>query len=214
MAEYTSFGEIIKNEVDGRDYLLKVSSIGSPVVILALHGGGIEPGTEEVAHEIHQTGEGLFVFSGIKRKGNNVLHVTSTLYDHPLALEIVKKSLFSISIHGFDGEEAITYLGGRCNKGISAIAEALDTAGFHVSVNPPSEIDGKDSKNIVNKNIRKKGVQVEISRGQRKTFFKEYGSRKGRQHRTKVFFRFTNALRCGMDWALENIMSEGKVSCE
>ena len=54
--------------------------------------GGIEPGTTELAQVIAEKGGyNYFSFKGIRSKGNNELHVTSTHYDNKQALDLVKK---------------------------------------------------------------------------------------------------------------------------
>ncbi len=198
---YSSFREISENERYAQSYSVLVAGKNSDTVILALHGGGIEPGTEELALEVHEPEEGLFIFSGIKKTGNRLLHITSTKFDHPEALELVENSVLTIAIHGAGGKEPITYLGGLCEKGIRAIAEELTSNGFHVSTKPPPGIDGKDPQNIVNKNLRKKGVQVEISEAQRAMFFKGLHSRILRQQKTEIFYEYAKALRAGINRA-------------
>ena len=193
---------------EGVDYYLTFKNAGSGIAVLALHGGGIEPGTEELAREIHREGEGLFIFSGIKRSGNWVLHITSTKYDHPAALELVGKSLLSISIHGAEGKQPVTYIGGLCEKGIKAINDALEKSGFDVSTNPPEKIAGNDPRNIVNRNRRGKGVQIEISEGQRALFFKGLHSRYLRKYKTRLFYEYAKALRHGIDNAKKLIIPE------
>lgn len=203
---YLSFGDLCKNESDGKDFLVVCRESSFPtIVILAPHGGGIEPGTEELAMEIHEPGEGLFIFSGLKKWGNSSLHVTSNRYDHPEALRMARNSKLCIAIHGAKGKEPITYLGGLCEQGIKVIAEELRERGFSVSTNPPPEINGKSPQNIVNKNTRGKGIQIEISEGQRAMFFEGLHSRVLRQYRTEVFYEYARAIRSGIDRVKELI---------
>ena len=203
---YQSFEEVFKNEEEGIDYSVIVEELISPASILALHGGGIEPGTEELAKEVHRLGEGLFVFSGIKRSGNRALHVTSTKYDHPEAVKLVKESFLTVAIHGAEGYEPMTFVGGLCEIGIDAIAISLQNAGFDVSTDPPEKINGRHPQNIVNRNRRGKGVQVEITEAQRKLFFKGLHSRYLREYKTEDFFEYAKALRKGIDTAKNIIL--------
>ena len=203
---YLSFNDLCENEILGKDYLIIYEGNSLPTTaILVPHGGGIEPGTEELALEIHEPGEGLFIFSGLKKSGNSSLHVTSTKYDHPEALRLVRNSKLCIAIHGAKGKKPITYLGGLCEKGIKVIAEELRERGFNVSTNPPPEINGKSPQNIVNKNIRGKGIQLEISEGQRAMFFEGLHSRVLRQYKTQTFYEYARAIRSGIDRAKELI---------
>jgi phage replication-related protein YjqB (UPF0714/DUF867 family) len=45
------------------------------LAILAPHGGGIEPGTSELAEAVAGEGLSFYAFEGLKRSGNAVLHV-------------------------------------------------------------------------------------------------------------------------------------------
>ena len=74
-------------------------------VVLAIHGGGIEGGTSEVALAVAgfhpatfaQAADGLefhdlWIFEGLLSCCNSKLHVTSTEYDDPIALELVQNA--------------------------------------------------------------------------------------------------------------------------
>ena len=56
---------------------------GSRVAVAAPHGGGIEPGTSEVALAIAGADLSYYLFEGRKAEGNGDLHVTSTNFDDP-----------------------------------------------------------------------------------------------------------------------------------
>lgn len=74
-------------------------------IIMAIHGGGIEPGTSEIAlatagyHPATLTpaadGHGLhdfWLFEGLLSSGNGDLHVTASNYDEPIATELVQNA--------------------------------------------------------------------------------------------------------------------------
>ena len=82
-------------------------------IVLALHGGGIEQGTSEIALAVAgyhpatfaQTTDCLglhdvWIFEGLLDGGNSRLHVTSTHYDDPIALKLVQISKRCVSLHG------------------------------------------------------------------------------------------------------------------
>ena len=59
---------------------------------MAIHGGGIEPATTELARVIANDGQfNYFAFNGMRTKGNNELHVTSINYDNDIAMDLVKQ---------------------------------------------------------------------------------------------------------------------------
>jgi phage replication-related protein YjqB (UPF0714/DUF867 family) len=71
--------------------------------LIAPHGGGIEPGTSEVADAIAATDFSFYAFEGIKADGNRRdLHITSRRFDEPRCVDLVKASPQVISIHGED----------------------------------------------------------------------------------------------------------------
>jgi phage replication-related protein YjqB (UPF0714/DUF867 family) len=84
MDTYRNFIELSKKEVDGVDF--RVVILGQPTastVVVAPHGGGIEPGTSQVAQAIADDNFNLALFEGIKASGNSILHITSTNFDEP-----------------------------------------------------------------------------------------------------------------------------------
>ena len=54
--KYSSFAEMLKHETEGRDFTVSQEIRGSSVAIVAPHGGGIEPGTSELAAAIADDG--------------------------------------------------------------------------------------------------------------------------------------------------------------
>jgi phage replication-related protein YjqB (UPF0714/DUF867 family) len=55
------------------------------VAVIAPHGGGIEPGTSELATAIAGDDFSLYLFEGLKSAGNGELHITSTNFDEPIS---------------------------------------------------------------------------------------------------------------------------------
>lgn len=167
------------------------------IAIVAPHGGGIEPGTSELAREIAGRDMRLAIFEGIKKVNNASLHITSTNFDEPRCIEIIEKSDFVLTIHGEDSDKDITYIGGKDMYLRDFIKKALEDAGFKVGVHNNVNLQGISPVNICNRSKRGVGVQLEISEGLRKTFFQSLKS-KGRDKPTEVFYRFVNAVRKGL----------------
>ena len=90
--DYTSFHDLQSHEAEGRDFRIKSFDRNPQIAVMAIHGGNIEIGTGEVSLELgKQLGASTYVFEGLKAKDNRQLHVTSTLYDEPVAIDMVKK---------------------------------------------------------------------------------------------------------------------------
>ncbi len=88
-------------------------------IVMAIHGGGIEQGTSEIAlatagyHPATLAtpvdGYGLhdfWLFEGLLPKKNGKLHVTASNYDEPIATELAQNARRCISLHGCRDEQA------------------------------------------------------------------------------------------------------------
>lgn len=191
--KYNSISDLKKKE-KSKHYKSEHRDGSSDYLIIAPHGGGIEPGTTELADDIAGEKYNYFCFEGLKKNGNKELHVASENFDDSQALTLAEKSNNVISLHGADGDEENIFIGGLdkvlCNK----LATALKKAGFPVSKEIPNGLKGESLSNICNKGKSKKGVQFEITHGLRKTMFKGM-NRKGRKDRTTKFNLFVETIQ-------------------
>ncbi len=164
MPSYTNFRELADHEVEGQDYRIRVELRDPRVLIMAPHGGKIEPATREVAEAIAGMDYSFYSFEGLKEDGNGVLHIESHLFDEPLALQAVGKAEIVIAVHGqIDQKDGFVMVGGLHKSLGSEIEQQLDAAGF--KTRPPTEgLMGTDPMNICNRGKSKQGVQLEISR--------------------------------------------------
>lgn len=196
--KYNNFQELKLSEVEGIDYNITFIRNYTDTVILAPHGGDIEPGTSELSRAIAGNEYSLYLFEGIKLKNNNKLHLMSTHFDEPIANEMVACSRNTLAIHGLSRNTECVYIGGRDEKLIDEIAREISKANFHVKVNTGSKSYGGTSvKNICNKNHNGKGVQLELTRGFRKLLFKDL-TRNGRRYPSELFNAFIKSLRTAL----------------
>lgn len=164
---YKNFEALTRQQVEGKDYQIKVCLRDERVLIMAPHGGKIEPATSLIAEAIAGESYSFYSFEGIKEKGNGVLHIESHLFDEPRALEAVRKADVVITIHGqSDHKEGFVMVGGLQMDLRSEIKRRLEAAGFQTRT-PPAGLQGTDPKNICNRGRLKAGVQLEISRKER-----------------------------------------------
>jgi hypothetical protein len=85
----------------------------SGVAHIAVHGGGIEVGTAEVADAVAAAnGHDYYAFVGLRSSGNNELHITSVYFDEPMCVELQRASRQTISYHGCAGGGVMVHLGG------------------------------------------------------------------------------------------------------
>jgi len=169
---YKNISALRQSEKEGEDFIISSVQTNSNVAVIAIHGGKIEKGSSEVAKLLATKGNyNYYSFEGIKNGSNAVLHITSTNFDEKLAKEIVGKSKKTISVHGMAGSDLTTNLGGLDLDLCELIEKHLVEAGFKVA-KAPKELSAKNPNNIVNCNLSKKGVQLELTKGLRDSFLK------------------------------------------
>ena len=169
---YRSFTELLRREVEGRDFSRTIVDRASPLAIVALHGGGIEPGTSEIAHAIAGVDYSVYCFESLKSSGNEIMHITSHDFDDPLCLELVSRAQVVVSIHGCNGEgkRASVFIGGRHTRLKERLSAELANAGFPVAPGM-GPYPGQHRDNICNLGSSGAGIQLEISLGIRRRMF-------------------------------------------
>lgn len=162
-------------------------------MILAIHGGWIEPSTTELAKGIAGDDLSYYVFNGCNQDGrNSLLHITSTRFNEPQALTMVQEAEQIISLHGcrdLRSGEAVTYIGGLDLSLRQNIAYHLQKAGFNVQIAPP-RLRGEHPENICNRGRTSAGVQLELTTSLRDLFRLE-----DRKQKTSTFIRYVQAVR-------------------
>lgn len=180
---YSNFAELSENETENVDYRITNMERNSDTTIFSIHGGGISSGTSDLATALADRGGfNLYLFEGIKPTDNLNLHITSTQFDEPTALNRIRNSKFTVSFIGTRDENSlITYIGGQ-NKLLSRLIKLhLQAAGFNVQDSPyiPENIAGILSSNIVNQNkllfdsYKIGGVQIAVTRGMRSALLED-----------------------------------------
>ena len=164
--QYPDFATLSAVEQKDIDYRIDLQDRGAKKSVLAIHGGEIEGYTSEIAAEIAGSEWNLYRFEGIKPQGNRALHITSTHFDEPQALELAAKSTSGcLSIHGYKDEDELSVcVGGRDGIASQQIAKALlkiSSDRFNVEY-PCERFPGKEPANIVNR-CGGSGVQLEFS---------------------------------------------------
>jgi phage replication-related protein YjqB (UPF0714/DUF867 family) len=161
--KYDSIAQLECHEILGRDYQIRaLERSGSPVIVIAPHGGLIEIGTSELASLIAAEDHSLFSFEGLKPYGTNrQLHITSHRFDHPQCLALTARHAVALAIHGCIGESQI-YIGGLDLELTTRLAGRLRAARLPVRVDG-HRYPGRNPLNICNRGTRGRGVQLEIT---------------------------------------------------
>jgi len=209
---------------------------GTRTVILAPHGGGIEPGTSELCLAVagyHPANLPItppagvtydyWMFEGIRPEENKDLHVTSTGCDDPVAVTICAGAQGALSLHGFKPEnldpprsadEQLIFVGGCDQLLQDLLTKSLNAVDLPVEA-AVGEIDGDSVCNIVNRTMRGRGAQLELSESLRDTMFTR-NTRPARKHTTtEVFWRFVAACRDALDrFETEPAIASPDVGCQ
>ena len=170
---YNNFKKLKHHEKLNEDFKISIFDIGSPITIIAPHGGKIEPKTSTITGSIARDKFNYYCFEGIKPDNNRRLHITSHNFDEPEALKLIARSQTVVAVHACTDVKALVYPGGRDEELIGAIAKELKAAGIMVA-NRHSKYQGLNPNNICNRGASGRGAQLEISRGLRDDIKKVY----------------------------------------
>ena len=163
--KYKNFSQLAKAEIEGKDYCIKTRLKECPILIMAPHGGNIEPHTSAFATEIAGDDLSFYCFEG-KNAG---LHITSHQFDEPTALEASSKAQLVLTVHGHRARrDPFVVVGGlhdKLSERIKCVLSALD-----FTIKPSSSrIAARNPANICNRGILRMGVRLELSRDLRNT---------------------------------------------
>ncbi len=194
MAEYRTFHELAAAERTGLDYVVRLRLLPGTPAILAPHGGGIEPGTSEIADAVAGSDYSFYALEGVKSNGNGRLHITSTCFDEPQCLALLEQARWALAIHGERTDAASVFVGGRNAALRERFMDALAHAGFPVQVHTDPGLQGVDPINVCNRAGASGGVQLELSAGFRRLLFEDL-SAYGRKCGKPAFEVFVAAVR-------------------
>ncbi len=202
LAEPKSFQEILsRGIVPARDIRIAFgdANIGR-CLLVAPHGGGIEPGTSELLRAVADMGNwAWYEFGGFLRKANKEnLHITSTLFDEPTLMGLLPRTNFVVTVHGSQlSGDAVVEVGGSWPEGraamIASINATLAAHNIH-ALEAPEHMCGTDPRNIVNRGKLGRGLQLEFSRSARNLLFPPDCSREARGKRSARLVALTKAI--------------------
>jgi len=164
---YRTFADLDAEMQAETDYRIRSEDRGTSVVILAPHGGSVEPGTSEIAVAIAGSRLSFYTFEALRAGAHGDFHITSHRFDEPRALDLVGRSCTAVAIHGRkdDGSDTV-WLGGRATVLRDAIGASLRDAGFGADLN--ETLPGVHQSNICNRTRSGEGVQLELPRSLRR----------------------------------------------
>jgi phage replication-related protein YjqB (UPF0714/DUF867 family) len=172
---YCSYDELrVAEAPDG--FTITISDRNTPAVIVAPHGGKIELGTTQIATAVARDEFSIYSFDGRKNSNNSDLHITSIRFDEPMALALVARSEYCVTVHGAAGAEAVVFVGGLHEALKALLRERLTEAGFELAESNDPDLQGTNPLNICNRGAARAGAQLEITRGLRDALTESGGS--------------------------------------
>jgi phage replication-related protein YjqB (UPF0714/DUF867 family) len=197
LAEPRNYAEILRNgHVVGRDFRVAFGDSKIDLCLLvAPHGGGIEPGSSEIMRAVADLGGwAWYEFAGFLRQGNKqALHMASTDFDEPTLKSMLPQAGFVVAFHGAsESPEPLVYVGGKWKLGRQTVAAAINSSFEEHGIRAADATDhdaaahlrGLDDSNITNRGKRMEGVQLEFSRAARNLLFPPDSSREARGRRS------------------------------
>ncbi|MBC8740620.1 replication protein [Paraburkholderia sp. UCT31] len=194
--KYACFKELQAAEAPGT-FTIFARESHATFAVMAPHGGRIEPGTSEIARAIAGDDLALYIFDATKDKSNRDLHITSSRFDEPECLHMLRTVRMVLTIHGEESDADTVFVGGRHPDFPGILRAELAPAGFHVEEHENRHLQGRDPLNICNRGVSGRGMQLELSRGLRQTLFKSLKKDGLREH-TPRFVHFCRAVRAAL----------------
>jgi phage replication-related protein YjqB (UPF0714/DUF867 family) len=194
MDRYRNYEDLKKNEVLGADFEIRVRKGPSTIAFMAPHGGGIEPGTAEIADRAAGNEHTFYAFIGLKKRDNHLLHIGSRHFDEPIALKTAREADTVVAVHGCRGPEDTVYVGGLNTDLMTEIKNKLIEAGFSTEYIKEPSLRGRHPKNICNQCRSGQGIQLELPRGLREKMLENLNIRSGRR-KNPLFLKFIKVLR-------------------
>lgn len=160
-APLTGFADVRRRYVEDLDYHIVTRPGRTGVLVMAPHGGGIEPGTHIVAEAVAGDDHGYYAFVGTLSAGNRALHLPSTRFDEPRAIAMATGASILIVVHGCREPDRVVYLGGRDAGLHRHVAARLAAAGVRSATS--ENFPGRHPHNLCNRFSGVRGLQIEFS---------------------------------------------------
>lgn len=164
-------------------------------LIAAPHGGGIEPGTTEIAEAIAGDDFGFYTVKGILEKHNKeILHITSHNFDEPGFLKSAPLHRRVLGVHGRGnkGKHVQVWVGGGRSAVVKRAVELFRLANYSSEVD--THYNGDHPQNICNRGVQP-GLQLELPKAFREQFFPSLKRRVDRAQPNDAFRNFVRTVQ-------------------
>lgn len=148
----------------------------SRMLIVAPHGGRIEPGTAQIADAIAgdtHSFYSLYTFYSTRKQNDidDIFHITSDYYYEPHLSNMISHSLGVITIHGCRESQEVVFIGGRNFRLKNIISCVLNEV--NIMVDDQERFSALSKNNICNRCITGEGIQLELSEVFRQSLFED-----------------------------------------
>ena len=174
------------------DYRIETHQGTSDAVIIAPHGGKIEPGATEIAKAIAGEDHSYYSLEGLKPGNNHHLSIPSDKFDEPFALKIIGQANRVIAIHVFFDSKELVYIGGLDTDLRKKIEANLKQEEFK-TIKPGYNFESENINNICNRGKTEKGVNIGIARGLLQKLLNSLKSEDSNE--PTLYHRFIQAIR-------------------
>lgn len=201
-----SYGEILQRKLmQGRDFRVAFHDANvQKCLLIAPHGGGIEPGTSEIMRAVAQLGSwAWYEFAGYLRKGNReVLHVPSEDFDEPTLLTLRPKAAFCVEFLGTSQVgHPFVFVGGNWDVGRRIMSGAINLFCQKHKLNALdpmahiSDLQGPVGRPSLNADI----IRLEFSREARNLLFPPDASRDARGRRSSLLKPLARSIHFALE---------------
>lgn len=163
----SSYKELMATKIEGKDFEVKTRYVNGKALVMAIHGGKLEPGTTELADAIASKKFSFYSFTALVDDYLG-LHLTSTDFDEPRLSELTQVAEKCLSLHGLKDDERDFCVGGanaQKRKAYAALlAQKFPKWRSCELCCPPNS--GTSNQNVVNR-CKLPGVQIEMGRSLR-----------------------------------------------
>ena len=161
---FRSYRQLRSHAQRGRDYRVFVRKGQTGLLVMAPHGGGIEPGTDTLASALAGRWHAFYGLVGRMTRGNARLRLPSHRFDEPAARRMTQAASWVLTLHGRRGADGVIRVGGRDRKGGLVFQRQLQQAGFKARHFGRKTLAGRHPANLCNRGRSGRGVQLEIAR--------------------------------------------------
>lgn len=163
----SSYKELSAAKKEGIDFEVKTRSVPGNTLVMAIHGGKLEPGTTELTDAVAGKKYSFYSFTALTDDYVG-LHLTSTDFDEPRLAALSQVAEKCLSLHGLGDDEADFCVGGanvqKRKAYVSLLAQKFPKWRSCELCCPPNS--GTSKNNVVNR-CKQDGVQIEMGQSLR-----------------------------------------------